>query len=381
MPREKKEPKFAENEKILCFHGPMLYEARCLKVEAKDSGYKYFVHYQGWNKGWDEWVSDTRMMKFNQAGLQKQKELEKIFLKSGRKVKALRKSDLRNQSYPPHDGPDGEAAGDDRQDGSAGPVRRSGSTAGSTSSAAPPSGPKETKRSAASMSDAGSTASVDPPAGTHVAVKKKRSQRGGAAQQQAITTVGLDLAVLEMEPSLLARLQVKIEIPDLLKAWLADDCDLVTRQSKLFRIPARVNIEKIFQKYVTWKRDSFVHELSKKDALHMEQIKEMMKGLKDYFNEMLGSQLLYKFERHQYADALEAYNDKMTQLFGIIHLLRLLSKLGEFLAYTKLDPKTTPVLISHLHDFLSYVNSNIDSMVTDDDYYVATPDYQRRAMC
>jgi len=49
--------KFMEGEKILCFHGPLIYEAKIQKVEFKDNQTKYFIHYMGWNKNWDEWVS------------------------------------------------------------------------------------------------------------------------------------------------------------------------------------------------------------------------------------------------------------------------------------------------------------------------------------
>ena len=67
-------PKFQDNEKVLCFHGPLLYEAKCVKTEVKDRVQSYFVHYNGWNKNWDEWVPETRILKLNDAGLQKQKE-------------------------------------------------------------------------------------------------------------------------------------------------------------------------------------------------------------------------------------------------------------------------------------------------------------------
>lgn len=38
-------------EKVLCFHGPLLYEAKALKSQiCKDKQVKYFIHYAGWNK-------------------------------------------------------------------------------------------------------------------------------------------------------------------------------------------------------------------------------------------------------------------------------------------------------------------------------------------
>lgn len=38
-------------EKVLCFHGPLLYEAKALKSSiSKDKQIKYFIHYAGWNK-------------------------------------------------------------------------------------------------------------------------------------------------------------------------------------------------------------------------------------------------------------------------------------------------------------------------------------------
>jgi mortality factor 4-like protein 1 len=40
------QPKFSVEEKVLCYHGPLLYEAKILKMK-KDAGvFTYFVHYQ-----------------------------------------------------------------------------------------------------------------------------------------------------------------------------------------------------------------------------------------------------------------------------------------------------------------------------------------------
>ena len=67
--------KFGEGERILCYHGPLIYEAKCMKGQMKDKVTRYLIHYNGWNKNWDEWVPENRVLKFNEANLQKQREL------------------------------------------------------------------------------------------------------------------------------------------------------------------------------------------------------------------------------------------------------------------------------------------------------------------
>ncbi|GAB6028586.1 Mortality factor 4-like protein 1 [Chamberlinius hualienensis] len=88
--------RFTEGEKVLCFHGPLLYEAKCIKSQVKDKTVKYFIHYSGWNKNWDEWVPESRVLKFNEANLQKQVELEKTH-GYALKNKKTAKSTLPNQ--------------------------------------------------------------------------------------------------------------------------------------------------------------------------------------------------------------------------------------------------------------------------------------------
>lgn len=53
---------------------------------------------------------------------------------------------------------------------------------------------------------------------------------------------------------------------------------------------------------------------------------EFVAGIQHYFNLVIGSHLLYKFERLQYAELLKRHTDrKMSDLYGPSHLLRLFS--------------------------------------------------------
>ena len=49
---------FSPNERVLCYHGPLIYEAKVLKSEVWDEtntklgtlGQHFFVHYKGWKQ-------------------------------------------------------------------------------------------------------------------------------------------------------------------------------------------------------------------------------------------------------------------------------------------------------------------------------------------
>lgn len=59
-------------------------------------------------------------------------------------------------------------------------------------------------------------------------------------------------------------------------------------------------------------------------------VQEVVAGLREYFNVMLGTQLLYKFERPHYADILQEHKDKQaSDIYGFIHLIRLFGKFIE----------------------------------------------------
>lgn len=111
-------------------------------------------------------------------------------------------------------------------------------------------------------------------------------------------------------------------------------------------------------------------------------MEEVVKGITTYFDDLLGTQLLYKFERLQYAEFLQVEREKqpvMSEVYGFIHLLRMFVRLGHMLAYTSLSEKNINLILSHVQDLLKYLQKNQAALFNLNDYGVATPDYQRRA--
>ncbi|KZV24965.1 MRG family protein isoform 1 [Dorcoceras hygrometricum] len=88
---------FSEGEKVLAYHGPRIYEAKVQKAELRKNEWRYFVHYLGWSKNWDEWVGMDRLMKYNEENILKQQALDKKVgvdksTKSGRSTQTKPKS-------------------------------------------------------------------------------------------------------------------------------------------------------------------------------------------------------------------------------------------------------------------------------------------------
>ncbi|XP_075510589.1 protein MRG1-like isoform X2 [Primulina tabacum] len=90
---------FSEGEKVLAYHGPRIYEAKVQKAEFRKNEWRYFVHYLGWSKNWDEWVGMDRLMKYNEENILKQQALDKKVgvdknTKSGRSAQTKPRSSI-----------------------------------------------------------------------------------------------------------------------------------------------------------------------------------------------------------------------------------------------------------------------------------------------
>ncbi|TAQ83667.1 hypothetical protein B7494_g8008 [Chlorociboria aeruginascens] len=63
---------FAKDEKVLCFHHDMLYEAKVLDSRPTEDSlsFQYKIHYKGWKNTWDDWVPQDRVKKFTEENIE-----------------------------------------------------------------------------------------------------------------------------------------------------------------------------------------------------------------------------------------------------------------------------------------------------------------------
>ncbi|ODN03725.1 Mortality factor 4-like protein 1 [Orchesella cincta] len=325
-------PKFADNERVLCFHGPLIYEGKVLKKEFRENEkeHAYWVHYAGWSKNWDEWVLERRVLKYSEQNLNKQGDLKVAYDESMRAAKAKATGKL--------------------------PKKKS---LGSDTSSVNNMSTTDSRSSTPVLDQKG-------PKGKPASIKSEPVESESSRRRRRNDFV-------EAESHYTSKQEVHIMIPEQLKIFLVDDWDSVTRQKRLVNVPPRCTIDQIFEEYLKAKKKSDQNAI------------DLCEGLEQYFNTMLGPQLLYRFERSQYDQVLkeiagqpEKEKKKLTEYYGAPHLMRLFTKLGGCLTYTNLDPEGIDTLRKSVEDFLKFMLKNFDKYFSLEDYGVSCPEYQRK---
>uniref|UniRef100_A0A182SGR2 Mortality factor 4-like protein 1 n=1 Tax=Anopheles maculatus TaxID=74869 RepID=A0A182SGR2_9DIPT len=418
--------KFTEGEKVLCFHGPLLYEAKLLRCAMmKEKQVKYLVHYAGWNKNWDEWVPESRVLKYNEANRQRQQEVHRLhspLVKNKKSSTKTKKSDTQSGNSGQSKDNDSRASTPSKEvtkekETTAQSVSTpsttttasitttsSGSSSGNSSStgrnrsslkstatsASVASSPSSTTSStSSSLATSNAAATTAPPSATNgkegkpseikessEKAKDESSSEQTSSKAKKRGRTDTNSSNVESEDQFISKVEVKIKIPDELKVWLVDDWDAISRQNKLLELPAKVTVQEIVDNYVQYKKQSKVTTATKETA-----VADIGNGIVEYFNVMLGSQLLYKFERPQYAEMILTHPGvPMAKIYGSVHLLRLFVKLGPMLAFTSLDEKSIQSSLGHVQDFLKYLVKNSSTLFNMQHYVNTSPEYHRKAL-
>lgn len=310
---------YNENERTLCYHGPLIYEAKIQKAEIWTDpkehdgqlGPHYLVHYKGWKGTWDEYVPETRLLKWNENNIALQKELNRAQMARQRAEREALKA---------------------------------GNVDSSLASKAAAGGAKSQAGAAANYINSGVNAGA----------------RGTKRSRESIVE----------EEEYKNRPEIKIVIPDSLKVKLVDDWEAITKNSQLIPLPRTPSVSDILTAYAASCASSSSSSSKGRSAA---LTTEVCSGLKLYFEKSLGNNLLYRFERNQYGEMKKRYQvlplgadegqrKEMADIYGVEHLLRLFVNLPELIAHTSMDSETVTVLREALQDILRYIAEERDNL-------------------
>jgi len=463
--------KFQDGETVLCYQGYLIYEAKVQGIKYDGNLILYDVHYKGWNKTWDEWVAEDRIMKMNEENIKKKKEVasemkaKKSF--AAKKTGAVETIKITNLDFGDEQSSSREVSKDrdvvkpkiprvkklrsrSNSDASIVSIHSNKSVDSKKPAEVPPKKKKINKRSKSQSKKAPVKVSLvsdtvaveeditiveeppnrpktrpvkpivyeeiaiveEPPTrpktrpvkplavlktATEIPKSHKKNKKKKKAKEISPVKIGKtpikkskkaskpkikkSISVPPNEESSLRSKrkfgeEIVIPLSDELKTVLVDDFDYIGRQRKLLQVPSRYTVDDLINAYYESRKS--VDGASEEQLLGAE---EVCRGLKDYFNSTLGSQLLYKFERVQYADTLkENTGVPMAQLYGPVHLLRLLTKLGPMLSAADIEKDAMDKLVGHVEDFIGYMHKHKETLYQIEDYGTATPEYHRRAL-
>ncbi|KAG9023031.1 Esa1p-associated factor [Tulasnella sp. JGI-2019a] len=157
---------------------------------------------------------------------------------------------------------------------------------------------------------------------------------------------------------------MKLDIPDALKVVLVDDWEAVTKNNQLVSLPREPNVVDILAEFQQHCENLTDKHLTAQDTV----LSTYIAGLQLYFERSLGSTLLYRFERGQYAEVRRKYvtgqhvvigeEKSMSQVYGAEHLLRLIVNLPKMIAQTSLDSESVAILREYTGELTQFMLDN-----------------------
>jgi mortality factor 4-like protein 1 len=389
--------RFKKNEIMLCYHGLLLYEVKCVdhKIKENDSGNfhrpSYLVHYCGWSSKWDEWVDETRLVKMDEHGLKKQAQLLLQHGKGKARLKNLRK----NNSTSPLKRTTSRSISDYSTSTNMDEITNNNNNN------------NEETRSLSGRSDTGSSSSsitselisntdsvitnndINEP---DVKKFKRNLNSSGKILTKDKTKIESTTSTIinDLSPSISAQYETCqrltrryysyqmewLQFPSDLVEYLINDRDLINNQNNLLSIPpndSSLIIRHIFKNYL----DQQFNECSLAEVL---AIKTLISSLIEMFNIALGKCLLYRFERLQLKQLLEKDSSiSLCDYYGSIHLLRFFWRIKDFLREMSANTNREEfgLLLGRIQHFLNYLYENKTILFPSSEYDICSTEYYR----
>jgi len=158
---------------------------------------------------------------------------------------------------------------------------------------------------------------------------------------------------------------MKMNIPDILKVVLVDDWEAITKNNQLVSLPRSPNVQELLEQW-----QEYMLKLDPKPS-HLREPKlvlpTIVSGLTCYFDRSLGANLLYRFERPQYASVRKQYitgshvivgqEKEMSQIYGAEHFLRMLVSLPQMIACSTLDTESVHLIRDYVNELLIWMSN------------------------
>ncbi|KAH7641140.1 hypothetical protein HUG17_4184 [Dermatophagoides farinae] len=325
--------KFEIGEKVLCYQDKHIYEAKCVSIRKSNTIIEYLIHYRGWKPKYDEWVLPDRILKYTQDNLKLQQKLRQSNKKSHKKKSKKTEHHKTNT--------------------------------------------KESKKKSTKKDELKKSTSID---NTNNSVNHNYKN---------LNSNDIEVPVyIEKQEDFLNKREVKIRIPEDLKTILTDDWELIINQKKLTAKSDPSNSKdskrllKKFRKATPKSGNNRFPSSSNRtnESENNNQICIKSSRLPLLFNDQnsqtsetsdscststeVSSTELQQCQQQNKLDSatMMNMNDKridFTKLYGAVHLLRLFTKLGQFLFYTDLNSERINLVNSYIYDFLKYLSKNL----------------------
>ncbi|XP_053713955.1 male-specific lethal 3 homolog isoform X1 [Synchiropus splendidus] len=280
---------FHKGEKVLCFEpdptkAKVLYDAKVIDVliGSDDHGRripKYLIHFNGWNRSWDRWAAEDHVLRDTE-------ETRKLQRRLARKARMKRKGWTKRRR---------------RQPGTKSSVKDL---------------PKEDDSDDACLiSSSGSSEGDDSDQDSSNSGDSGLSENINKMVNDEVQSVDPDMNVkMECEDKMV---HIDINIPDVLKKALEDDCFYINKRKKLVMVPCHTNVVHILESYVKHfainkafmvnerhRRQQGTTQNSSPQPIPPEKsedlCKEMVDGLRITFDFTLPMILLYPCEQAQF---------------------------------------------------------------------------------
>ncbi|KAI5864434.1 MRG-domain-containing protein [Durotheca rogersii] len=316
--RQNQAPPYTKDEKVLCFHGDLMYEAKIIEVSAKPGqkpeDAQYRIHYKGWKASWDDWVSQDRIRKFTDDNKQLANQLQ------------------------------AQAR-----------MRASGHKGGKKG------GPKA---NGSEMSSA----------------RGSEERVAGASSFGRGPRRGRDYE-LENEETFHARPSIKLIVPDALKAMLVDDWENITKNNQLVPLPHPHPVTKILDDYIAYETPKRPADTSQVDILEetVAGLKEYFdKTLGRILLYRFERPQFADIHKKWISDDPEFQGKSPSDTYGPEHLMRLLVSLPELVAQTNMDQQSANRLREELSKFCTWLAKNaVDYFVSQ--YETPSQEYIQKA--